>query len=232
MQRAYQTRSSTQTLNSQPLSQPSILISAPSPTLSHKVKDLFNSSLPSLTPSYSPPTMSQHTCDTLPHQEEDLNQDPLPPQNPPLQDAIAQLVNLMTTQFLAQVPNVQNQAQDQPFGNPHTRVKTCNPNAYDSTDLSKLCAFLSQCCLTFRSCPNNFINNQIKITYVVSWLKGTTLCWYEPNLNLPDDKLPDFTVYWPAFEEALKATFSKPDPVTTATTKLNNLLMKDYHHIT
>jgi hypothetical protein len=29
----------------------------------------------------------------------------------------------------------------------------------------------------------------------------------------------------------LKATFGEPDPVTSATTKLNNLIMKD-HHIT
>ena len=175
--------------------------------------------------------MSQHTCDTLPHQEEDLNQDPLPPQNPPLQDAVAQLVDLMTAQFLARVPNAQNQAQDQPLRNPCARVKTHDPDAYDSTDPSKLHAFLSQCCLTFRSCPNDFINNQIKITYAVSWLKGTALCWYKPNLNLPDNELPNFAVYWPAFEEALKATFGKPDPVTVATTKLDNLLMKDYHHI-
>jgi len=32
-------------------------------------------------------------------------------------------------------------------------------------------------------------------------------------------------------EGALKATFGEPDPVTLAMTKLDNLLMKDHHHI-
>ena len=231
MQRVYQTRSSTQTLDSQPLSQPSFHASGPSPTLSHEVKDLFNGSIPSLTPPNSPPAMSNHTCDTLPHQEDQPDPPILPPINPPLQDAIAQLVDLMTTCFTVQVPDTHNQAQNPPARNPHTQVKTCNPNPYDSTDSSKLRAFLSQCCLTFRSCPNDFTNDQIKITYTVSWLKGTTLHWYKPNLDLPDDALPNYAIYWPAFKEALKATFGEPDPVAMATTKLNNLLIKDYHHI-
>ena len=200
--------------------------------MSHKVEDLFNSSIPSLTLPNSPPAMSDHTCDTPPHQEDQPDPPILPPINPPLQDAVAQLVDLMTTHFTAQVPDTHNQAQNLPARNPCTRVKTCDPNPYDGTDSSKLHAFLLQCCLTFRSCPNNFTNDQIKITYTVSWLKGTALHWYEPNLDLPDDALPDYTIYWPTFKEALKATFGKPDPVTTATTKLDNLLMKDYHHIT
>jgi hypothetical protein len=83
----------------------------------------------------------------------------------------------------------------------------------------------------FRSHPNNFTDDQFKITYTISWLKGTALHWYEPNLVLDKDDLPDYTLYWGAFEEALKATFGKPDPVTLATINLNNLSMKDHHHI-
>jgi hypothetical protein len=30
----------------------------------------------------------------------------------------------------------------------------------------------------------------------------------------------------------LKATFGEPDPVTSVMTKLDNLIMKDHHHIT
>ena len=175
--------------------------------------------------------MSDHTHDTPPHQEDQLDPPILPPINPPLQDAVAQLVDLMTARFTARVPDAHNQAQNPPAGNPRARVKTRDPDPYDGTDSSKLRAFLSQCRLTFRSRPNDFTNDQIKITYAVSWLKGTALRWYEPNLDLPDDALPDYAVYWPAFEEALKATFGKPDPVAAATTKLDNLLMKDYHHI-
>ena len=176
--------------------------------------------------------MSEHTHETPPHQEEQLAQDPIPIQNPPLHDAVAQLVDLMTAQFLARVPQAHPQAHEPPVAHHRTRVKTRDPDPYDGSDPSKLHAFLSQCRLTFRSRPNDFTNDQIKITYAVSWLKGTALRWYEPNLELLDEDLPDYALYWVAFEEALKATFGEPDPVTAATTKLDQLLMKDHHHIT
>ena len=49
---------------------------------------------------------------------------------------------------------------------------------------------------------------------------------------LPARALPHYTTNWDAFEEALKSTFGEPDPITSATTKLDNLIMKDHHHIT
>ena len=175
--------------------------------------------------------MSQNDRETPPHQEDRPIEIPVPPRNPPLHDAVAQLVELLTNQLLARVPQAPPQAPAPPAGHQRTRVKTRDPEPYDGTDPSKLRAFLSQCHLTFQGRPQDFAQDQIKITYAVSWLKGTALRWYEPNLELPDDELPDHAVYWPAFEEELKATFGEPDPVNTAVTKLDNLLMKDSHHI-
>jgi len=68
--------------------------------------------------------------------------------------------------------------------------------------------------------------------YAISYLKGTMLHWFEPNLTLDKIDLPVHTYVWQAFEEELKSTFSKPDPVASATQKLDNLSMKDSHHIT
>ena len=110
-------------------------------------------------------------------------------------------------------------------------VRTRDPDPYDGTDPTKLRAFLSQCRLTFRSRPHDFDNDQIRITYAVSWLKGTALRWYEPNLTLRERDLPRHARFWEDFEDALQATFGEPDPVTAATTKLDNLTMKDHHHI-
>ena len=230
MRKAYQTRSSTRTLASQPSSQPTTLPSGPSPSSSIEVEDLFNDSS-SLTPPKSSPTMSQSPRDPPPHQEEDIDPIPLPAQEPPIQDAVAQLVQLLTAQLRAPRLREQDQAPAPPVGNSRARIKTRDPEPYDGTDPSKLRAFLSQCRLTFRSRPHDFQHDQIKITYAVSWLKGTALRWYEPTLDLPDEELPDHALYWGAFEEALKATFGEPDPVTSATTKLDNLHMKDHHHI-
>jgi len=154
--------------------------------------------------------------------------EPAPNQN--IQDAIAQLVQLMAMQFQAAQPQ-DNALLDTPACPQRPRVKMRDPDPYDGVDPSKLRSFLSQCRLTFRSRPHDFADDQVKITYAVSWLKGTALRWYEPNLNLHEDDLPDHALYWDAFEEALKATFGEPDPVTSATTKLDNLVMKDHHHI-
>jgi len=56
--------------------------------------------------------------------------------------------------------------------------------------------------------------------------------WYKPTLALEDHQLPKYTLHWDAFEEALKTTFGEPDPVNSATHKLDNLCMQDHHHIT
>jgi len=111
-------------------------------------------------------------------------------------------------------------------------VKTRDPEPYDGNDPAKLRAFLSQCKLVFRARPDDFDDDEVKITYAVSWLKGTAQRWYEPNLALDDDELPEYARDWDAFEEALKTTFGEPDPINTATHKLDNLRMQDHQHIT
>ena len=67
--------------------------------------------------------------------------------------------------------------------------------------------------------------------YAVSYLKGTAQRWFEPNLALDELDLPDHALTWHRFEEELTATFREPDPVASATAKLDNLSMKDSHHI-
>ena len=96
----------------------------------------------------------------------------------------------------------------------------------------KLRAFLAQCKLVFRARPDDFEFDNVKITYAISWLKGTAQHWYEPNLALDEHKLPDFACDWHTFEETLKTTFGEPDPINTTTQKLDNLKMHNHHHIT
>ena len=76
------------------------------------------------------------------------------------------------------------------------------------------------------------MDDQVKITYAVSYLKGTAQHWYEPTLELDEDDLPDYALIWDEFEEAMKTTFGEPDPITSALYKLDHLVMKDSHHIT
>ena len=130
--------------------------------------------------------MSHSPPDLPPHQEE---------ANPPQHDAVDQLIELLTDRLLAWAPQAPVQAPEPPGAQPRTRVKTRNPEPYDGSDPEKLRAFISQCRLAFRSRPNDFANDQIKITYAVSWLKGTALRWYEPTLDLPDDDLPNYATH-------------------------------------
>jgi len=153
------------------------------------------------------------------------------------------MVNFMAQQFQAQniAPPMPAQRRHRALGRdrdrdedplPRTRIKTRDPDPYDGNDPSKLRAFISQCKLVFRARPDDFDDDEVKITYAVSWLKGTAQRWYEPTLALEDDQLPDFALRWDAFEDALKTTFGEPDPVNSATHRLDNLRMLDHHHIT
>jgi len=67
--------------------------------------------------------------------------------------------------------------------------------------------------------------------FAVSWLTGTAQRWFEPNLALPDHELPQYARVWGDFVEALQSTFGEPNPFTSATNKLNNLVMKNHHHL-
>ena len=157
--------------------------------------------------------------------------------DPQFQQALTAFFQAMTTQVQAaqaQAPAAQpaQPARRAEAHAPRSRVKTRNPDPYDGSDPAKLRAYLSQCKLVFRSRPDDFVDDQVKITYAVSWLTGTALRWYEPNLALDDEELPEYALVWDEFEEALRTTFGEADPVATATQKLDNLTMKDTHHIT
>ena len=154
---------------------------------------------------------------------------PAPPVDPALQAAMAAFFASMTQQMNA------NQRAAPPQQHihhaPRSRVKTRDLDPYDGSDPSKLRAFLAQCRLVFRARPEEYRDDTLKIMYAVSWLSGTAQRWYEPNLALDEDDLPDYALTWAAFEEALKGTFGEPDPVASATQKLDNLVMKDHHHL-
>jgi hypothetical protein len=151
----------------------------------------------------------------------------LPALDPALQAAMAAFFNNMLQQFN---PGIL-QPQAQPAAAPHSCVKTRDPDPYDGNDPTKLRSFISQCKLVFRTRPEEYRSDHLRIMYAVSWLKGTAQRWFELNLTLADHQLPAHARFWDDFENALTATFGKPDPIASATNKLDNLVMKDYHHL-
>ena len=102
----------------------------------------------------------------------------LPTIDPQLQATMTAMVEVMTCQFQVQLnvpPRARHcQAYDRDVRSaPHTWVKTKDPETYDRSDPAKLHALLSQCRLIFRAHPDDFEHDEVKITYAVSWLKGT-----------------------------------------------------------
>ncbi|KAG6327222.1 hypothetical protein ID866_11867 [Astraeus odoratus] len=65
-------------------------------------------------------------------------------------------------------------------GAAHTKVH--EPDTFDSTDPKKLCEFLVQCELNFRNRPQAFRLDLQKVGFTLSFLKGITLAWFEPDL--------------------------------------------------
>jgi hypothetical protein len=72
----------------------------------------------------------------------------------------------------------------------------------------------------------------VKVTYAVSYLKGTALDWFEPTLleaNLTNE--PTWLSDYKEFVSELKVNFRPYDPESKAETKLENLRMRDGQQI-
>jgi hypothetical protein len=113
------------------------------------------------------------------------------------------------------------------------RTKTREPDTFDGSDSRKLQPFLLQCHLNFRDRPDAFSSGSAKVTYALSYLKGTALDWFEPALlgaDLIDE--PIWLSDYKEFVSELKVNFGPYDPEGEAETKLENLRMRDGQRIT
>lgn len=103
--------------------------------------------------------------------------------------------------------------------------KVHKPDPFDGSDLCKLRAFLMQCKLNFNSKPHSFQTNKAKVNYALSYLKGTALDWFEPELM--SDKTPDWLNDFTKFSNELRNNFGPHDLERDMEDKLESLWMKD-----
>ena len=103
-------------------------------------------------------------------------------------------------------------------------------NTFDGSDSCKLQPFLVQCNLNFRDRPDTFSSNSLKVVYILSYLKGTTLDWFEPMLSLDID--PSWIDDYPKFVSKLKDNFGPHDPIGKAGANLETLHMCDNQQVT
>ncbi|KAG6326571.1 hypothetical protein ID866_12518 [Astraeus odoratus] len=79
----------------------------------------------------------------------------------------------------------------------------------------------------------NLDNDQTKVTFAQSYLKGMVLQWFEPDLLSDSDpnNHPLWMDNWKEFIIELQITFRPHDPVTDAEHELDHLQMKESQHI-
>jgi Domain of unknown function (DUF4939) len=109
-------------------------------------------------------------------------------------------------------------------------TKVCEPDPFDHSNTHKLQPFLVQCQLNFRNRPDTFTSNEAKVTFALSYLKGTTLDYFKPAL-MDLDKNPVWSTNYSKFISELQTNFGPFNPEADDENELNQLWMKDNQKI-
>ena len=111
-----------------------------------------------------------------------------------------------------------------------SKVKLCDPDAFDGSNPCKLCTFLLQCKLNFHNHQDHFQDDSVKVSYILSFLKGTALECFKPRLLADNEPawLSDFRL----FIQELKLNFGTYNPIGEAKAELEALCMQENHQAT
>jgi hypothetical protein len=115
---------------------------------------------------------------------------------------------------------------------PSSSTKVKEPETFDGTNPNKLREFLVSCSLVFSDRPDSFKKDEKMVRYVISYLKGSALDWFEPVLMGDIGDIPDWLYNYNAFVRELTDHFGPYDFRGDAETALSNLSMKDNQRIT
>ena len=110
------------------------------------------------------------------------------------------------------------------------KIKVREPDTFDGSNPRKLRDFLVSCNLHFRDRPQVFASDEKRILFILSYLKGSALSWFEPGLNDPTNSAHWMWDYQ-AFLSELEDNFGPHDPVGDAEKSLHELSMKKTAHI-
>jgi hypothetical protein len=109
------------------------------------------------------------------------------------------------------------------------KAKSKEPDTFDGSDPRKLNNFILLCNLYFRN-NSSYSDDESKVTFALSYLRGTALDYYEPALMDPDD-LPDWLDDWFLFVQSLRTQFGPHDPTADAEDSIDNLKMRENQRI-
>jgi hypothetical protein len=145
------------------------------------------------------------------------------PENPedhstpgPAEPSLAEAITLMTQELRNREPKKPS-------------IKAKEPDTFDGSDPKKLNNFILLCSLYFRS-SSSYDEDEAKVTFALSFLRGTALEFFEPSLLSPDD-VPDWLEDWSVFVNTLRTNFGPLDPTADAEDSLDNLKMRENQRI-
>lgn len=109
-------------------------------------------------------------------------------------------------------------------------VKPRTPDSFDGSDPYKLEAFTFQCSMYISARSSDFPDDESRVTFALSYLKGSALEWFSTELNHAmsnKGKFPDWFLSYTKFISELNRTFGPRDPVADAMSALESLRYKD-----
>ena len=109
------------------------------------------------------------------------------------------------------------------------KAKAKDPDTFNGSNPRKLNSFLLLCNLYF--CNNPFYaNNDTKVTFVLTYLCGMALDFFELALSGLDDT-PEWLDNWSTFIHTLHSQFGPIDPTADAEDSIDNVKMRDNQRI-
>jgi hypothetical protein len=129
--------------------------------------------------------------------------------------SLAEAITLMTQELKGRDPQ-------------KVKIKANEPDTFDGSDPRKLNNFILLCRLYFRS-NSAYSDDEAKVTFALSYLRGTALEYFEPSLLA--EATPEWLDDWSVFTQTLRTQFGPLDPTADAEDSLDNLKMRDNQRI-
>ena len=113
---------------------------------------------------------------------------------------------------------------------PYNAAKPRTPDTFDGTDPTKIDTFIFQCSMYLAARSADFPEDESRVTFSLSYLKGTPLDWFQTELNhsmTRGGRFPKWFTSYPEFLAELQRLFGPRDPVNDATNAIEALRYKD-----
>jgi hypothetical protein len=113
---------------------------------------------------------------------------------------------------------------------PKSNIKPRTPDIFDGTDPAKVDTFTFQCSMYFTACSSDFPDEESRVTFALSYLKGVPLDWFQAELSRAindNEDYPEWYFSYADFVADLQKNFGPRDPVADATNALEALRYKD-----